>query len=403
MIKEDLLSRKGFCILPFVHSCVFQDGSAQACCINHLNFGNTTVQSLEEIYSNKNKKLTDFRKDFLGNSLPASCVKCEDIEDKYNGLSYRNASNNLYGYLLNHIDIGNEETLINNEKIFLWDIRFSNLCNLKCLICRPTDSSRIAEEEEEGKLISAFNTVDDFVVAFEKQIDNIVEINFAGGEPLLIKDHYKILELLIKYEKFNVILRYNTNGTTISLGNKDVIEYWKYFKNVNVNVSLDAGGKQFEYLRYGGDWEIVLQNLRRIRYFSPHVNLAVNIVIMALNVLYIRQLYEFLVDEQLITDGGLNFIPVYGKDYYMVNVLPNNLKEKVLKYYQDWEDSLNNSPDTHSSVIPSIRMVKNMITNDKDTSYNLSELKKHTLIKDKIRGTNFYETFPELKDIFKDI
>lgn len=401
MIREDLLSRKGFCILPFLHSCVFQNGKAQPCCINHLTLGNTKKQSLEEIYSNKNKHLTNLRKELLGDSLPLSCVKCEDIERKYDGLSYRNHSNKTYGHLLNYIDINNEEALINNEKIFLWDIRFSNLCNLKCLICRPMDSSRIAEEEEDGKMLNAFNDVDDFIVEFEKHIDNVVEINFAGGEPLLIKDHYKILELLIKYEKFDVVLRYNTNGTTISLGNQNVIEYWKYFKNVNVVVSLDAGGKQFEYLRYGGNWEIVLQNLRRIRYFSPHVAISVNIVIMALNILYIRQLYECLVDEQLINTNGLNFIPLSGKHYYQVSVLPANLKETALQYYQDWENSLDNSDQL--LLIQLIRMVKNMITNNKDTSYNLSELKKHTLIKDKQRGTDFYTTFPELKDIFKGI
>jgi MoaA/NifB/PqqE/SkfB family radical SAM enzyme len=369
--------------------------------MNHLKLGNTKKQSIEEIYSNKNKNLTDFRKTLLGNSLPESCVKCEDIE-KHKGLSYRRGSNYNYGYLLNHIDISSEQALINNEKLFLWDVRFSNLCNLKCIICRPEDSSRIAEDEDGGKMISAFNDVDSFIVEFEKQINNIVEINFAGGEPLLIKDHYKILELLIKYEKFDVVLRYNTNGTVISLGDKNVIEYWKYFKNVNVNFSLDAGWEQFEYLRYGSNWEIALQNLRRVRHFAPHVSIALNIVVMALNVLYIRQLYEFLLDEQVV-NNGLNFIPVFGKDYYKVTVLPNNLKEKVLKYYQEWEDSLNNSPDVHSSVIQAIQMVKNIIINDKDTSYNLSVLKKHTLIKDKQRGTDFYTTFPELKDIFENV
>jgi len=120
-----------------------------------------------------------------------------------------------------------------------------------------------------------------------------------------------------------------------------------------------------------------------------------------LNILYIRQLYECLVDEQLINTNGLNFIPLSGKHYYQVSVLPANLKETALQYYQDWENSLDNSDQL--LLIQLIRMVKNMITNNKDTSYNLSELKKHTLIKDKQRGTDFYTTFPELKDIFKGI
>jgi len=401
MTPSNLLDRKGFCVLPFIHSCIFQNGNAQPCCMNYLPLGNTKEQTLEEIYSTKNKKLIDFRKDFLGDSLPQSCFKCTDMENKYNGKSYRNISNNAFGHLLNRIDISSEEVLINNEKLLLWDIRFSNLCNLKCIICRPEDSSRIAEEEEEGKLVSAFNNIDEFIHAFEKQIDNIVEINFAGGEPLLIKEHYKILELLIKYEKFNVILRYNTNGTTISLGNKEVIEYWKYFKKVNINFSLDAGWEQFEYIRYGSNWEIVLQNLRRIRYFAPHVNIQICIVLIALNALYTRQLYEFLIEETILNhESHLYFIPIFGKDYYEVSVLPANLKEKALQYYQDWEDSLKDSGRT--VIMQSIQTAKNMITS-KDTSYNLPELKKRTLIKDKMRGTDFYKTFPELKDIFDNV
>jgi len=170
MTPSNLLDRKGFCVLPFIHSCIFQNGNAQPCCMNHRQLlGNTKEQSLEEIYSSKNKKLTDFRKEFLGDSLPKSCFKCTDMENNYNGKSYRNISNNAFGYLLNRIDITSEEVLINNEKILLWDIRFSNLCNLKCIICRPEDSSRIAEEEEEGKLVSAFNDVDEFYLFLQKQ------------------------------------------------------------------------------------------------------------------------------------------------------------------------------------------------------------------------------------------
>lgn len=401
MNLDNLLSRKGFCVLPFLHSCIFQNGQVQPCCLNNLKLGNVKTQSIEEIYSNNNKNLIDFRKATLGDILPVSCGKCGDIE-KHNGLSYRHSSNSNYGYLLNNIDISSEEALVNNEKIFLWDIRLSNLCNLKCLICQPFDSSRIAIEENKGSLVSAFRNFDEFLVAFKKQINNLIEINFAGGEPLLIQNHYKILDFLIRHEKFETVLRYNTNGTNLSLRDKNITEYWKHFKNVMVNVSLDAGWKQFEYLRFGSNWKTTLQNLRTIRRSVPHVEINLNIVIMAFNVLYIRQLYEFLISEQIL-NGGLIFIPVHGKDYYEVTVLPARLKEQVLKHYQEWEDSLGDSHDSNSTVRRSIQLVKNILINDHDTSYKLPLLKKHTLMKDRMHNTDFYFTFPELKDIFKDV
>ena len=77
--------------------------------------------------------------------------------------------------------------------------------------------------------------------------------------------------------------------------------------------------------------KIALQNLRRIRYFAPHVIIAVTTVVMALNVLYIRQLYECLINEQLIINGGINLIQLSEKEHYQVSILPANLKEQALQ------------------------------------------------------------------------
>jgi MoaA/NifB/PqqE/SkfB family radical SAM enzyme len=399
MNAEELLNKKGFCILPFVHSCIWQTARAHPCCMNHYVLGELATNSIEEIYSNKNDTLTNFRKPFLTDTLHESCYKCKDIEDHGGNHSYRLESNRKYSHLLKHFDT--EEELINNEKIFLWDVRFSNLCNLKCLICQPIDSSRIAEEEQDGGLKNAFTDVDEFINYFEKHIDSVIEMYFAGGEPLLIKDHYKILELLIKYKKFDVNLRYNINATTISLGNKNVVDLWKQFKNVRISVSIDAGWEQFEYIRYGANWQEAINNLKYIRTHAPNVQILLGVVITILSLFYTKDLYNFLINEDIISTGSMHLMQVYGKDYYRPSNLTEDLKEKALKYYADWGQELQDKKDANS-LINDIRLFQTLIKVPASAEL-LNKLKVRTEHKDQIRKTDFYKTFPILKDLFNNV
>jgi MoaA/NifB/PqqE/SkfB family radical SAM enzyme len=401
MNADELLNKKGFCILPFVHSCIWQTGKAFPCCMNHFVLGELANNSIEEIYSNKNDTLTNFRKAFLTDELHESCYKCKDTEDHGGNHSYRLESNRKYAHLLNDIDTESEEALINNEKIFLWDVRFSNLCNLKCLICQPLDSSRIAEEERDGGLKNAFNDVDEFINYFEKHIDTVTEMYFAGGEPLLIKDHYKILELLIKYKKFDVNLRYNTNATTISLGDKNVVDLWKQFKKVRISVSIDAGWEQFEYIRHGANWEEAIGNLKYIRTHAPNVQILLGVVVTILSLFYTRELYNYFVDENIISPGSMHLMQVYGKDYYRPSNLTDDLKEKALKYYSDWEQELQDKKDANS-LIDDVRLFQTLIKIPASPAL-LTKLKVRTEHKDLLRKTDFYKTFPVLKDLFNNV
>jgi MoaA/NifB/PqqE/SkfB family radical SAM enzyme len=396
MNKQDLLNSDSFCILPFVHACIWQNGRAQPCCINVTDLGDVKKQSIEEIYSGKNNTLINFRKEFLSDELPKSCFKCKEVED-YQGISYRQTSNMRYQHLLDQIDISSDESLVANEKLFLWDIRFSNLCNLKCVICHPLDSSRIADDNGNTSLISAFDNTDEFISYFEKQIDNVVEIYFAGGESLLIEDHYKILDLFIKHKKFDVRLRYNTNATVSSLKDKEITEYWKHFQHVRISVSLDAGWEQFEYIRFGSKWEIALENLRRFRSEVPHVYIHIGIVVTILNIFYIRQLHEFLVNENIIQSEDMYFLVVYGRTYLRPETLPGRLKEKALAYYKKWQAETVSQP-----LIDQIELIINMLGNT-NTKPQLTTLKNKMAQFDKSRNTNFFETFKELEGIFDEI
>lgn len=398
MKKEDLLNSKSFCVLPFIHACIFQNGNAQPCCINETKLGDVKKYSIEEIYSSKNKTLINFRKDFLTDKLPESCFKCKEVED-YRAHSYRQRSNARYHHLLDQIDINSDESLVSNEKIFLWDIRFSNLCNLKCVICDSSDSSRIEDHNGNTRLISAFDNTDEFISYFEKQIDNVEEIYFAGGESLLMEDHYKILDLFIKHKKFDVKLRYNTNATVSSLKDKEITEYWKHFNHVRISVSLDAGWEQFEYIRFGSKWEIALENLRRFRSEVPHVYMHIGIVVTILNIFYIRRLHEFLVNENIIPSDGMYFLIVYGKDHLRPETLPNRLKKKAYAYYKKWLEETGDQ-----NLIDQIKLIINILGSQEKAIFKNNIILKNKMAQfDKSRNTNFFETFKELEGIFDGI
>lgn len=384
---EDLLNSKNFCILPFVHAHISQQGDSYPCCLNFdATFGNVKELGITNVYSKNNNSLINFRQDMLNNGLPESCKKCSRPES-YGDSSYRIVSNQQFGHVLNDID-----DLVNNEDMFLWDVRFSNLCNLKCRMCSRGSSSRIAEEEGvDDVLIKAFNEYEEFFDFFIKNIDHVAEFYFAGGEPLMMEEHYKILDLLIEYKKFDVAIRYNSNLTVLKLKDKNVIDYWKQFKNITLSASIDAGWEQLSYIRHGADWDIILKNLSNIRHNASHVRVMVGVAVNIFNAFHVFKMYKYLLNQNLINAYEIYFIPVFGNT--SIASLPLDMKKKINDY---WLAEL--AEITEQNVIDSgMALLQEM--NNLDKSYMLPNFIADVKELDRKRKESFIEVFPELKEI----
>ena len=405
MNKQDLLKSKHFCIQPFIHACVWTDGRALPCCINQKYIlGNTKTTPITEIYSNNNDKLVALRKEMLdGPELPKSCSRCGNMEDNYADNSYRYYSNKHYGHLLDDIQINNDGT-ITDSKILTWDVRFSNLCNLKCRTCDSINSSKIAEEERKyiGKSIQvlkeAFNDTEEFFEFFESNINVIEEIYFCGGEPLLLAEHYRILDLLVKYEKFDTVLRYNTNCTKIGFKDKNVVDdYWVKFKHVRLGLSLDAGWEQLAYIRHGSDWDTVLKNLTYIVSNCPHAFMQLSPTISILNAFHVSKLHKFLVDNQLMKLNDIYFNILTYPDFYSVTSLPPELKEQVKQHWEDYKQYVE-SVGANEHLIEEINKVIRYIYTV-DQTHTLDNFRKETTLKDNLRSESARELFPEQHSI----
>lgn len=405
MNHEELLKSKHFCIQPFVHACVWTDGRALPCCINQdYVLGDTTLTAVADIYSNKNSKLVELRKEMLtGPDLPKSCYRCSTPENQYADNSYRYYSNKHYGHLLDKMQI-NDNGTITDPKISTWDVRFSNLCNLKCRTCDSINSSKIAEEERKylGKNIKvlkeAFDDSTEFFKFFESNIDSIEEVYFCGGESLLLEDHYKMLDILVAHNKFDTVLRYNTNCTKILFKDKNVVDnYWIKFKHVRLGLSLDAGWEQLSYIRHGSDWDIVLTNLKYIISKCPNAFMQFSPTVSILNAFHISKLHKFLVEEKIIKLNDIYLNILTFPDFYSITALTPSLKEQVKQHWEQYKIDVVNM-GANDFVIEEIdKVIKYMFTQDQ--SHTLENFRKDTDLKDKLRKETTKNIFPELHSI----
>lgn len=360
-------------------------GRAVPCCINHeYSFGSTIEESLYDIYSTDNKKWTEFRQQFLtGSKLPPSCIRCIQKEQAGHK-SHRIFSNEKYEHLLPKIPIETHELYI----AFWCGAGFSNLCNLKCRMCSPLLSTSIAIEENHLPKTASFNNIDDFYRFFNDNLETLEEIAFEGGEPMMIEEHFKILEYLINKNKVNVRLKYHSNLTNIKLKNYDIIEMWSHFNEIELRVSIDACENRNHYIRYPSNWDNIISNLTLIKNSCPNVKIDLALTIQLLNAFDALNLHKFMNDNELV--HSITYTILVNPKYYQLTVLPIEIKQRV---------------EEHWSEFSSNEYVKLFLSHmwSSDDSKLLPDFFAHTFSKDKIRNNDFFTTFPEFADLKKYI
>jgi sulfatase maturation enzyme AslB (radical SAM superfamily) len=286
-----------------------------------------------------------------------------------------------------------------NLKYF--DVRWSNICNFKCRSCGSLYSSSWAAEDnkqhntqKEVFIFAGGKNNDNLYNQFLPHFSNMQEIYFAGGEPLLTDKHYDILEHLISIGKTDVELRYNTNLSNLNYKNKNVIELWKKFSNVNINASLDSWGARAEYIREGTEWELIEKNIRLIKTQTPHIKLQTATVVSVFNVSTIPDFLNYLLDTKLFDKDDFfpNFYNLITPYEYSFQILPDNFRNEIITKLSSFDSS------------PYINREINGIINKLDnTVYDDSLNQKFKIVNDrydKIRNRNFIETFPELSNLY---
>jgi sulfatase maturation enzyme AslB (radical SAM superfamily) len=164
----------------------------------------------------------------------------------------------------------------------------------------------------------------------EASLNAVEEIYFAGGEPLILDEHYQILSKIVAQGRARkVALSYSTNLSVINYKTYDIAELWKHFGYVVLVVSIDAVGELGEFVRHGLDWERLKTNFFKLKQANPHVSFNIAITVSALNVFNLHEIVMFFIDENWVKGHSFFINILHGPEYYNIQILPAAVKAEV--------------------------------------------------------------------------
>lgn len=405
MNKEYHLTKsKTFCMAPWVHLHTTPTGVAAPCCVAESittvnGVGNSKTQSLMEIVNSK--KMKQLRLDMINEVSNAECTICYD-QEKVNIMSFRQHLNINYEHYYNEaLSNTTLDGAVTEFKMKYFDIRFNNICNFKCRSCGSEFSTQWEQEDIKSKVVYAKiipkNDNPKFLHEVIDQIQFMENAYFAGGEPLITEEHYILLEEMIKQNRTDIILQYNTNLSNLKFKDKDLLGLWKHFKHkIHVSASIDHYGDRAEYIRHGTDWAKVEENFTQVKKTS-YIQLTMNTVLSVFNILTIHEFYQYLIDQQLYnsTDHAYSLFNMTNPLHMSSLILPYEYKlkgkdslEKCVKLLKDNNFKKNQIVQQNQSL----NWLFSKNTWDQQKDMFRSEIQRL----DNIRGEDFSKTFPEL-------
>jgi MoaA/NifB/PqqE/SkfB family radical SAM enzyme len=344
------------------------------------------------------------RQNMLKGKGSAICKNCYAYE-KVGRYSERTQYNSLYKAYYGRVLNTSPQGYVAEQSIPLIDIRFSNRCNYKCRICSSEYSSLWHEEElrldpnakpyPKGLKMAADETL--FWNSFQKLLPDVKRLHFAGGEPLVMDEHYRTLEHLISIGKTDLTLSYNTNFSTLTHKQHDLIALWNKFEKVDIWASLDGMGPKGDYQRKGQHWPTIETNIRKVKQLCPAATIGVNATVSILNVLHMPEFYRHMVDSALVDANRMNLYVLFSPHYLSINNLTTNLKRSVNALYAEFINGYAKRLDNGKNIMNNAQAVLNYM-NEKDENLK-QEFWQHTAALDRLRGESFVSIFPELAEM----
>ena len=403
-----LTESKTFCMLPWTHMHAFPDGRAYPCCLADYwhPVGDLRKNTMQEIW-NQDKYKT-MRTNMIAVKPCIECTKCYE-QETHGAFSMRNDANRNYGHLVKEVADTLGDGTNPDFKIRYWDVRFSNLCNMKCRSCGPIFSSQWYNDHVKlygrkpdvlGRDMARVEYTTGTDGGIEEQmlehVPYLEQVYFAGGEPLIMKEHYALLEKLIDAGKTDVRIQYNTNFSEMRFKDKHVFDYWKHFKNVSVGASLDASGARGELMRKGTDWKQTIDNRERMMKEVPHVDFYVSSTVSSMNVLHVLDFHKEWTEMGLVAAKDWNVNICQSPDWYRADIFPQQFKDEVItpayNSHIEWldpQDQLQRATNGFKSML-------NFINGSNGSAHWLRFRQECTKLDD-LRGEDFWSTFPELQ------
>lgn len=415
---EKAKQSKTFCIYPWVHQYVGPPGDVKPCCVflQDDQVGSLKDNTLKEIWNNDATR--KMRLDMLEGREVAGCEICNKRENLSH--THRDDANHYLFIEDNHelVNSTNEDGSLDEHKLQYIDARFNNLCNLKCRTCGPRFSTSWIEDhakiygisaedrEAQGDVFTfAGKEPDQLLNEILPHLPHLRQIYFAGGEPLMQVEHYKILEELVRIghtgsKERPLTINYNTNFTNLKLGKHQAIDYWKQFKTLNINASLDGSHEKAEFWRKNTDWQEIISNRKRLKEECPNVRFTISFTASWVNVYNMIEFNREWVENGLLDVHAFNVNLLFTPDMYALTSIPTWKKKKIevlINEQIEWLTARNVAPFALSKY-------KDLITYMYSIDSGEEFLYKDKFIKmtsalDELRGENFWEVYPEHADI----
>jgi len=380
------------------------------------------------------------RKMMLEGIRPSECDYCWKIEDSkqdvFSDRIYKSASE----WAMPHLDDVLSKKWNDNINPSYVEVSFGNVCNFKCSYCAPHISSKWMEEIErlgpyptttrynnldwikrENKMPIPNNEENPYVDAFwnwfPDMYKNLKYFRITGGEPLLNKNTFKVLDYIIENPNPELEVAVNTNLNPSKelfdrfLEKCKIIINEKKLKNFKLFTSAEAHGKQSEYIRFGMNYDMWIENMHRTYRELPNIQFT---IMSTYNILSITTYISFLKDllnikkeystkeyKPLLLDIPYLRSPEH-QSIFIIESDMINLIEQQIQYMIDNKEN-NNSFGFYDTEIDKLIRIYNIVINakfDKQTQIHRKNFVSFVDEHDRRRGTIFLQNFPEFSETY---
>lgn len=415
-VLNNVKDTKHFCILPWIHFHAWPDKRVMPCCIADAYNPVSTTDRGEILDIMNSERYNEIRVQMLNDEYIPECKRCYDLES-WGIHSLRNANNNQrYEQSKHLIESTNEDGSLNKFEMKYLDIRFSNLCNMKCRTCGPECSSRWAEEFTQlynkktyeqsyktKKIVVSNNENDVLMKKIQPHLLQVEEVYFAGGESLITDEHYDILDYWVEKDHFNVGLNYTTNFLTLRFKDKHAVDYWKKFSDIQIWASLDGMGPTLELMRHGAHWDTMLENIKLVKKEVPHARFGITPTISLWNIFHFPDFHKFMLNNKLIEMHNLRMNILTYPSHMSIKHLPPFLVERALKlWWNHYHWITDNHPRGDFRLEDYSEQIITVCNALEEAVENRDEISKFFDVEAKIsplRNENPFEVIPYLKEL----
>lgn len=410
-----LKKSKHFCMIPWVHMHFFPNGSAFPCCMADSSkpIGRYGEQDLAEIWNGE--KYRAIRRNMLVDQPSPECSRCYLLEENTQIFTLRKMSNEAFAEHWEKVASTEADGTAGAVNMTYLDIRFSNLCNFRCHSCGPQLSSGWYEDQlalvggglDHSKVIR-IEPSEKFWSEIEPLLNGVEQCYFAGGEPLLCEEHYRILDFWLDQGKVDPLITYTTNFSQIEFRGRSAFDYWKRFRRVRISASLDASGPRGEYLRKGTQWDRIIENRRRMLRECPDVYFEITPTISAFNVFHFPDFHLDWVTQGLLEVNAIRLNLLSFPPFMGIGILPDDLKRATIEKFRrvkiqlrDMARSMNKPFSQFESDYDSIidLLEAQLASPPRDVAKLRADFRKRTSTIDRIRGERLSAVFPELGEL----